>query len=621
MALQQKTTGEGDAHLAQCQARDHGAGMPGLGLVEKGALVAQGGVIAFVGPEADLPARPRSGAEIIDCGGRLITPGLIDCHTHLVHAGNRASEFEMRLAGATYEEVARAGGGIVSSVHGAARRQRGRTGRQSLPRLDALMAEGVTTVEIKSGYGLDLENEAKSLRAARRLGYRLSASRHGLRRPAGSVCTTFLGAHALPPEAAGDKDAYIATRRRTTCCPPSPQHGLADAVDGFCEGIAFSPDADRDASSSGRGASACRSSCMPTSSPISAARRLPPAIGALSADHVEYHRRGRRRRHGRSRARSPCCCPAPSTSSARRKSRRSICSARHGVPMAIATDCNPGTSPLTSLLLTMNMAATLFSPDGRGMPARRHAPRRRPLWAARQQIGTLEAGKIRRPRHLGCRAPRRTRLPHGLQPAASRASGEVDEQSRARRPASVSLGDWQSSLRGRAARRSTRPATPRSRPAPRWSRGIVAKGDPVYGINTGFGKLASVRIAADDVETLQRNLILSHCCGVGEPLDAGDRAAGHGAEARLARARRFRRAAGDRDADRGDAGARHPAGHSRQGLGRRLGRSRAARPHGRRDDGRRRRDFVGGQRMPAPTALARGRADAGRARGQGRAWR
>ena len=205
--------------------------LPGMGVVETGAIAARDGRIVFAGAESDLAPSLREEADIVDCGGRWITPGLIDCHTHLVHAGNRANEFEMRLAGATYEEVARAGGGIVSSVKALRAASENELVAQSLPRLDALIAEGVTTVEIKSGYGLDLENEAKSLRAARSLGEA---------RPV-TVRTTFLGAHALPPEAQGDNDAYIG-QVADTMLPAIAGVGLADAVDGFCEGIAFSPE-------------------------------------------------------------------------------------------------------------------------------------------------------------------------------------------------------------------------------------------------------------------------------------------------------------------------------------------------------------------------------------------
>jgi imidazolonepropionase len=206
-------------------------GQPGLGIVEHGAVAIRDGKIVYAGPESGLPAVAAAGAEIQDCEGRWITPGLIDCHTHLVHAGNRANEFEMRLAGATYEEVAKAGGGIVSSVKALRAATEEELIAQSLPRLDALMAEGVTTIEIKSGYGLDLENESKSLRAARRLGDERAIT----------VRTSFLGAHALPPEAKGDKDAFIA-KVANEMLPAIAAEELADAVDGFCEGIAFSPE-------------------------------------------------------------------------------------------------------------------------------------------------------------------------------------------------------------------------------------------------------------------------------------------------------------------------------------------------------------------------------------------
>ncbi|TIS84129.1 MAG: imidazolonepropionase, partial [Mesorhizobium sp.] len=201
-----------------------------LGIVEHGALAARDGRIVYAGPESEMPSGLAQG-EIIDCEDRWITPGLIDCHTHLVHAGNRANEFEMRLAGASYEEVARAGGGIVSSVKSLRAASESDLVAQTLPRLDALMAEGVTTVEIKSGYGLDLENEKKSLRAARQLGNE---------RPV-TVRTTCLAAHALPPEAKGDKDAFIDLVVKTIL-PGVAAEGLVDAVDGFCEGIAFSPE-------------------------------------------------------------------------------------------------------------------------------------------------------------------------------------------------------------------------------------------------------------------------------------------------------------------------------------------------------------------------------------------
>ena len=204
----------------------------GVGAIERGAIAVREGRIAFAGAEADLPTTVRNAKETIACDGRWITPGLIDCHTHLVHAGNRAGEFEMRLRGASYEEIARAGGGIVSSVKALRAASEDELVRQSLPRLDALIGEVVnTTVEIKSGYGLDLPSERKSL---------LAAGRMGRERPA-SVQRTFLGAHALPPEFAGDKTGFIEAIV-TAILPALAREGLIDAVDGFCEGIAFSPE-------------------------------------------------------------------------------------------------------------------------------------------------------------------------------------------------------------------------------------------------------------------------------------------------------------------------------------------------------------------------------------------
>ena len=205
-------------------------GRPGLGLVENGLIAEVGGRIAYVGPAADAPTGSDA-RERINCEGRWITPGLIDCHTHLLYGGNRAREFELRLKGATYEEIARAGGGIVSTVTATRAASEDELVASALPRLDALIAEGATTVEIKSGYGLSLEHERKMLVAARKLGWRRKID----------VVTTFLGAHALPPDAAGDKDDYIARFCREMI-PAIALEKLADAVDAFCESIAFSPE-------------------------------------------------------------------------------------------------------------------------------------------------------------------------------------------------------------------------------------------------------------------------------------------------------------------------------------------------------------------------------------------
>ena len=202
------------------------ADLPGLGVVEGGAIGTRDGRIAFAGAAADAP----DAADVIDCGGRWITPGLIDAHTHLVFAGDRIAEFELRQKGASYEEIARAGGGIASTVAATRAASEAALVQSALPRLDALIAEGVTTIEIKSGYGLTLTDEAKMLRAARALGDA---------RPV-TVRTTFLGAHALPGEFVGDADGYIALLCEQIL-PAIAAEGLADAVDAFCENIGFTP--------------------------------------------------------------------------------------------------------------------------------------------------------------------------------------------------------------------------------------------------------------------------------------------------------------------------------------------------------------------------------------------
>src|SRR5438445_7324781 len=202
--------------------------LPDLGVIEGGVVAARDGRIAFAGSRSDFPSGADT-AERIDCGGRWITPGLVDCHTHLVFGGNRAHEFELRLKGASYEEIARAGGGIVSTVAATRKASEADLVASALPRLDALIGEGATTVEIKSGYGLDTETEIRQLAAARSL---------GRRRPV-AIRTSFLGAHALPPEADGDKDRYIDLVCKEML-PAIAKAGLADAVDAFMEGIAFS---------------------------------------------------------------------------------------------------------------------------------------------------------------------------------------------------------------------------------------------------------------------------------------------------------------------------------------------------------------------------------------------
>ncbi|RUU45083.1 imidazolonepropionase [Mesorhizobium sp. M6A.T.Ce.TU.002.03.1.1] len=351
----------------------------GLGIVEHGAIAARDGLIVYAGPEADMPAALFQDAEIVDCEGRWITPGLIDCHTHLVHAGNRANEFEMRLAGATYEEVAKAGGGIVSSVRALRAAREDELVAQSLPRLDALIAEGVTTIEIKSGYGLDLENEKKSLRAARLLGEH---------RPV-TVRTSFLGAHALPPEAKGDKEAFIDLVAKEIL-PAVAAEGFADAVDGFCEGIAFSPE------QISRVFDAAKAAGLPVKLHADQLSNLHGAelaarYGALSADHLEYTDDAGAAAMAKV---GTVATILPGAYYFIRETKKPPIGLfrQHGVRMAVATDCNPGTSPLTSLLLTMNMAATLFglTVDECLAGVTREAARALGLLG---QTGTLEVGK------------------------------------------------------------------------------------------------------------------------------------------------------------------------------------------------------------------------------------
>lgn len=352
---------------------------PSLGIIEKGAVAASNGRIVFAGEERDLPAVLRQARETIDCEGRWITPGLVDCHTHLVWAGNRAHEFELRLAGASYEEVARAGGGIVSSVKALRAASENDLVHETLPRLDALIAEGVTTVEVKSGYGLDLANEAKSLRVARRL---------GRERPV-SIVTTFLGAHALPPEAGGDKDAFIA-KVIEEMLPAIAAEGLADAVDVFCEGIAFS------AEQTARVFEAAKCRGLPVKLHADQLSNLGGASlaarhGALSADHLEHTDAAGAAAMAKAGTVAGIL-PGAYYFIRETKPPPIALFRQHGVPMAIATDCNPGTSPLTSLLLAMNMAATLFrmTVDECIAGVTREAARALGLLA---ETGTLEAGK------------------------------------------------------------------------------------------------------------------------------------------------------------------------------------------------------------------------------------
>ncbi|MBO6551940.1 MAG: imidazolonepropionase [Roseitalea sp.] len=313
------------------------------GLVRDGAIIVRDGQIAWAGPAADMP--DAGDATIRDLGGRLVTPALIDCHTHLVHGGNRAREFEMRLEGASYEEIARAGGGIVSTVAATRAADEDSLLASALRRVDALIAEGVGVVEIKSGYGLDADTELRMLRVARRI---------ARDRPV-RVRTSFLGAHAVP--AGMEADAYI-----DDICIPALRRahadGLADAVDGFCEGIAFSPE------QIARVFDVAVELGLPVKlhaeqlSDLGGAK-LAASHGALSADHLEYL--GADGIAAMAKAGTVAVILPGAFYTLRETQAPPIAALRAaGVPMAVATDANPGSSPMASLLLAMNMACTLF---------------------------------------------------------------------------------------------------------------------------------------------------------------------------------------------------------------------------------------------------------------------
>lgn len=354
-------------------------GQPGLGIIEHGCVAAKDGRIAFAGAAADLPAGADA-IESVDCAGRWVTPGLVDCHTHLIFGGNRANEFSMRLEGASYEDVSRAGGGIASTMKATRAASEAELVAGGLKRLDHLIAEGVTTIEIKSGYGLDRDTEIRSLGAARELG----------RERAVSVVTTFLGAHALPPEASGDKDAYI----DLVCnemLPAIAKLNLADAVDAFCEGIAFSPE------QTAQVFAAARAHGLPVKlhadqlSNLHGAK-LAAEHGALSADHLEYTDEEGAAALAKA---GTVAVVLPGAFYTLRETHAPPVAAfrKHGTHMALATDCNPGSSPLTSLLLAMNMGATLFrlTVDECLLGVTREAAR---ALGRLNEIGTLEAGKM-----------------------------------------------------------------------------------------------------------------------------------------------------------------------------------------------------------------------------------
>ncbi len=347
------------------------------GTVDDGVVAARDGRILYAGPRSQAPA--FAAAETIDCGGRWITPGLIDCHTHLVYGGDRAHEFELRLQGASYEEIARAGGGILSTVTATRAASEDALFANADRRLSALLSEGVTTVEIKSGYGLETQAEVKTLRVARRI---------GRERPV-RVRTTFLGAHAVPPEFKGRSGDYTALVAGPMLDAIAAE-GLADAVDVFCEGIAFSPDETRTVFEAAQAKGLAIKIHAEQLSNLGGAA-LAADMGALSADHLEYLDEAGVIAMAKA---GTVAVVLPGAFYFLRETVKPPIDLlrRHGVAIALATDANPGSSPLTSPLLVMNMACTLFrlTPEEALAGLTRHAAQALGL---QDEIGTLEAGK------------------------------------------------------------------------------------------------------------------------------------------------------------------------------------------------------------------------------------
>lgn len=350
------------------------------GIVKNGALAIKAGKIVWVGKRNALPADIESAAnQVYDGDGGWVTPGLVDCHTHLVYGGSRAHEFELRLQGATYEEIARQGGGIRSTV--AATRQADEESllNQSAPRLKALMQEGVTTVEVKSGYGLDLETEMRILRVARKLGEKYPVT----------VVPTYLGAHALPVEYEGQSNRYIDFVCNTVM-PEVATLKLAVAVDAFCENIGFTPEqTERVLKTAKKLGLAVKLHAEQLSDLQGAA--LAARYGALSSDHLEYVSEEGVRAMAAS---GTVAVLLPGAFYFLRETRLPPLDLlrRHAVPIALSTDCNPGSSPTTSLLLILNMACTLFrmTPEEALAGVTRNGARALGL---QDRIGTLEPGK------------------------------------------------------------------------------------------------------------------------------------------------------------------------------------------------------------------------------------
>lgn len=379
------------------------------GLIEDAAIVLEAGKIAWIGPRLSLDptfaAMPQR-----DMGGRLVTPALIDCHTHVVHGANRAVEFEMRLNGASYEEVARAGGGIVSTVKATRAASEAELIAAALPFVDAMIAEGVAVIEIKSGYGLELETELRMLRAARAIGQARTVL----------VRTTYLGAHAVPAEYKDRADAYL----DEVCIPTlraAHAEGLVDAVDGFCEGIAFSP------AQIERVFQVAVELGLPVKLHAEQLSNLGGAAlaaryGALSADHLEYLDAAG---VAAMAAAGTVAVILPGAFYALRETQAPPIDLlrQHGVAMAVATDMNPGTSPMTSVLLAMNMACTLFrmTPQEALAGATVHGARALGL----RDRGVLAAGKVADLAVWNCEHPAELAYRIGFNPLYQRIMGGV----------------------------------------------------------------------------------------------------------------------------------------------------------------------------------------------------
>lgn len=322
-------------------------GDAGYGLIDDGAIACRDGMIVFAGPMSALPPHALDADQVLDCGGALVTPALIDCHTHLVFGGNRAGEFEQRLEGVSYEDIARAGGGIASSVRATRAASEDELLASALPRARALMRDGVATLEIKSGYGLEHDTELRMLRVARRLGQVLGIT----------VKTTFLAAHALPPEYADRPDDYI-TFICNELLPDAAAQGLVDAVDAFCERIAFTPE------QTARVFETARALGLPVKLHAdqlsdSGGGALAARFDGLSADHVEHTSQASVEAMAQ---RGTVAVLLPGAFLCLRETKLPPIEAfrRHRVPMAVATDANPGTSPLLSLRLAMALACIQF---------------------------------------------------------------------------------------------------------------------------------------------------------------------------------------------------------------------------------------------------------------------